>query len=67
MGRKALKRKLGKRVINGTMTLAQAWDRLDHAGREAQARQVRQVGKSAGGPRPGPAGPVYRPGRRRSS
>lgn len=62
MGHKALKRKMGKKVINGTMTLSAALARLEHAERAEQAARARRVSKSAGSSRPAPV-PVYQPGR----
>jgi hypothetical protein len=62
VGAKAMKRKLGKKVINKSMTVAEAWNRLDHAEREKRARQARRVGKSAGSTWPA-AAVVYEPGR----
>jgi hypothetical protein len=62
VGAKAMKRKFGKQVINGSMTVAEAWNRLDHAEREKRARQARRVGKSAGSTWSAPA-VAYKPGR----
>ncbi len=61
MTAKAMKRKFGKKVING-MPVADAWNRLERAEQEKRARRARQVSKSAGSTRPGQAA-MYEPGR----
>lgn len=62
MGRKALKRRLGKKVINGSMTQDDAWNRLERPELEKRDRQARQAVKSAGSTPPSPAA-VYEAGR----
>lgn len=62
MGRKALKRKMGKKVIDGTVTLPAALARLEHADRAERAARARRVSKSAGSSL-ATAAPVYQPGR----
>lgn len=65
MGNKVMKRKFGRKVIDGSMTLADAWNRLERAELEKRARRARQgrlVGKSAGSGWPAPAA-EYQPGR----
>ena len=65
MGKKAIKRrraKFAKKVINGSMTVAEAWNRMDRAEQGRRARLARQVSKSAGSTRAAPA-TEYQPGR----
>lgn len=62
MGAKAMKRRFAKKVINGSMTVDEAWNRLDRPELEKRDRQARQAVKSAGSTRPSPPA-VYEPGR----